>query len=89
MQELNNLKGQDAVNQLGFDFIIVDCKFDEKLIKLVVKDLFPNENTFNYHWSKKENNIKSRIAKLRFAKENCTSNNETILSQILTELKNQ
>jgi hypothetical protein len=85
----NNSLGMDGVNQLGFDFIIIDCKFDEKLIKLVVKELFPNENTFNYHWSKKENNIKSRIHQLRFAKENCTTNNETILSQILTELKNQ
>lgn len=84
-----SLTGSELLNQIAIDFIIKDCKFDEKSIKIVLTKIFPNKNTLAYHWAKKENNIKSRIHKLQFENQSCTNNNQTILSQILTELENQ
>jgi len=83
------ITGNDKLNQIAIDFIIQDCKFDERAIKTIFKEIYPNKNTLSYHWSKKENNIKSRIHTLQFEQRTGKNNNETILHQILTDLKNQ
>jgi hypothetical protein len=83
------ITGNDKLNQIAIDFIIQDCKFDERAIKTIFKEIYPNTNTLSYHWWKKENNIKSRIHKLLSEQQTGKNNNETILHQILTDLKNQ
>jgi hypothetical protein len=63
---MQELIGYDLLVQDAIDTIIIECKYNEKLIKDTIKNrYFTNVDTLSYHWAKKANNIKSRIHFLR------------------------
>jgi hypothetical protein len=67
---MNNKKilkttGIEVFTNYGIYAFIKEFNYDEKTIKLFLRSIFPNPNTFYYHWAKKENNIKSRVSELK------------------------
>jgi hypothetical protein len=87
--KIEKTTGIEIFTQFGIDAFIKEFKYDEKSIKKFLQTVFPNPNTFYYHWAKKENSIQSRIVTLKEKDEISSLKNETTLTQILDNLKNQ
>jgi hypothetical protein len=88
--ENKEISGFELLVQDAIDTIIIECKYNEKLIKDTIKNrYFTNVDTLSYHWAKKANNIKSRIHFLRHQSQINNLDDQPILDKILNGLKNQ
>jgi hypothetical protein len=64
-KKIEKTTGIEVFTNYGIDAFIKEFNYDEKSIKFFLRSIFPNPNTFYYHWAKKENNIQSRVSELK------------------------
>jgi hypothetical protein len=72
----------------GLQSIIKELNYQDQTIKDFFKNMFPDENTFKYHWYRKKNNIKSIMQFMnseRFKID--ASYTDNITNKVLQELK--